>query len=110
MHKKHNFRQSKKEFAMQQHTITTTTTTICSAGGGNCNTTAANAKGRSSAHTRREEGSTKDDDVAQRCLALPSVSSKQPSFSFIHLYCYSSISGHKPPARHVVVQGPFYTA
>lgn len=54
--------------------------------------------------------STKDDDVAQRCLALPSVSSKQPSCSFIHLHCYSSTSGHKPPARHVVVQGPFYTA
>jgi hypothetical protein len=42
------------------------------------------------AHTR-EEGSTKDDDVAQRCLALPSVSSKHPSCSFIHLHCYSSI-------------------
>jgi hypothetical protein len=62
-------------------------------------------EGGRSAHTRRRK--TKDDDVAQCCLALPSVSSKHPSFSFIHLHCYSSISGHTHPARHIVVQGPF---
>ncbi len=47
---------------------------------------------------------------ARKMTTLPSVSSKHPSFSFIHQHCYSSISGHTPPARHVVVQGPFYPA
>jgi hypothetical protein len=109
MHKKHNFRHRKKEFEMQQQQSRRRRRRFASPAAAIATQQQQMRRG-GGAHTRREEGSTKDDDVAQRCLALPSVSSKQPSCSFIHLHCYSSISGHKPPARHVVVQGPFYPA
>ncbi len=100
MRKKHHSRHSKKEFAMQKKSPR---------GGGRRRFAAPAAAIATQQQQMRRGGAHRTQRRKhkrwRRCLALPSVSWKHPSFSFIH--CYSSISAHTPPARHVVVQGPF---
>jgi type II secretory pathway pseudopilin PulG len=65
MHKKHNFRHRKKEFAMQQQSRRRRRRRFAAAAAAIA--TQQQQMRRGGAHTR-EDGSRKDDDVAQRSL------------------------------------------